>query len=132
MDAMLNNERALWAGALEAVKDAKAVNPVVLDLAGQCSWTDYMIIVTATSRMHLRGVSHKVLEALKEDDRLYPRNSKHSKDEDQWILMDCGSLVVQIMTAEAREYYDLESVWFQADVVYRETEETQSSSSSSS
>lgn len=122
MDAMLNNETPLWEGALEAVKEAKGINPVVLDLSGQCSWTDYMIIVTATSRMHLRGISQKVLEALKENESLYPRNSKHAKDEDQWILMDCGSLVVQIMTAEAREYYDLESVWFQAEALYREEE----------
>ena len=129
MDATLNNETSLWSPALEAVQEAKGLNPVVLDLSGQCSWTDYMIIVTATSRMHLRGISQKVLEGLKDDDRLYPRNSKHSKDEDQWILMDCGSLVVQIMTAEAREYYDLESVWFQAEVLYKE-EEAQSSSSS--
>jgi len=109
-----------WGKALEAVQDAKGLNAVVLDLEGQCSWTDYMIIVTATSRMHLRGIQQKVLEMLKDDENLILRNNKNTKNEDQWILMDCGSLVVQIMTAEAREYYDLEAVWFEAESLYRE------------
>lgn len=109
-----------WGKALDAVQDAKGLNSVVLDLEGQCSWTDYMIIVTATSRMHLRGIQQKVLEMLRDDDTLVLRNNKNSKNEDQWILMDCGALVVQIMTAEAREYYDLEAVWFEAESLFRD------------
>lgn len=114
-----------WGKALEAVQDAKGLSSVVLDLVGQCSWTDYMMIVTATSRMHLRGIQQKVLEMLKDEDNLQIRNNKNTKNEDQWILMDCGALVVQIMTAEAREYYDLETVWFESEAIFRdESEET--------
>ncbi|MDC7232670.1 MAG: ribosome silencing factor [Spirochaetales bacterium] len=132
MDDTLNSKKGYtyWGKVLEAVQDAKAQNPVVLDLEGHCSWTDYMIIVTATSRAHLRGVQQKVLEMLKENDDLVLRNNRNRKDEDQWILMDLGDLVIQIMTADAREYYDLESVWFEADSLYREEPEDHSSSSS--
>ncbi|WP_168203397.1 ribosome silencing factor [Oceanispirochaeta crateris] len=128
---MLNKKGSdIWSGALNAVQEAKGINPVVLDLVDHCSWTDYMIVVTATSRIHLRGIYQKVLDLLKEDKHLFVRNGKGTKDENQWILMDCGSLVIQIQTAEAREYYDLEGVWFKAERLF--TEEDYSSSSSSS
>ncbi|MDC7239754.1 MAG: ribosome silencing factor [Spirochaetales bacterium] len=122
MDDTLSNKKGFefWGRALEGAQEAKGQDVVVLDLAGQCSWTDYMLIVTATSRMHLKGIKQKVLELTKDDENVVLRNSKNSKDEDQWILMDMGDLVVQIMTAEAREYYDLEAVWFEADCLFRE------------
>ena len=28
-----------------------------------------------------------------------------------WVLMDFGSLVVHVFTAEARKFYDLERLW---------------------
>ena len=28
-----------------------------------------------------------------------------------WILVDCGDVVINIMRAEQREFYDLESLW---------------------
>ena len=122
MDDMLNSKKGFiyWGKALEAVQEAKGLNSVVLDLEGKCSWADYMIIVTATSRMHLRGIQMKVLDMLRDDENLVLRNNKNTKNEDQWILMDCGGLVIQIMTAEAREYYDLEAVWFESESLFRE------------
>ncbi|MDA3955330.1 ribosome silencing factor [Oceanispirochaeta sp.] len=128
---MLNKKGAdLWSSALSAVQEAKGLNPIVLDLVGHCSWTDYMIIVTATSRVHLRGIYQKVLDLLKADEHLFIRNSKGTKDENQWILMDCGSLVIQIMTAEAREYYDLEGIWFESELIFKEEDYSSISSSS--
>ncbi len=124
MDDTLSSKKGyeFWGKALEGVQEAKGQNAVVLDLAGQCSWTDYMIIVTATSRMHLKGIQQKVLELTKDDENVALRNGRNSRDEDQWILMDMGDLVVQVMTSEAREYYDLEAVWFESDCLFRAEE----------
>lgn len=125
MDDTLNSLKGYeyWGKALEAVQDAKGQSSVVLDLEGKCSWTDYMMIVTATSRMHLRGIQQKVLDMLHDEEKLQLRNNKNTKSEDQWILMDCGALVVQIMTADAREYYDLEGVWFESEAIFRDKAE---------
>jgi len=129
MEDMLNKKGAeIWHDVLEAAREAKGLNSVVLDLQGQCSWADYMMIVTATSRVHLRGIYQKILDSVKDNDLLLLRSGKGSRDEDQWLLMDFGPLVVQLFTEEAREYYDLEKIWFESDVLFREEGHSSSSS----
>jgi len=34
-----------------------------------------------------------------------------------WLLMDFGTVVVHILTAEAREFYDLDTLWEDAPEV---------------
>jgi len=129
MEDMLNKKGAeIWHDVLEAAREAKGLNSVVLDLQGQCSWADYMMIVTATSRVHLRGIYQKILDSVKDNDLLLLRSGKGRRDEDQWLLMDFGPLVVQLFTEEAREYYDLEKIWFESDVLFREEGHSSSSS----
>ena len=33
------------------------------------------------------------------------------EDDSEWILVDCGDVVVNIMQKDTREFYDLESLW---------------------
>jgi len=126
MEDMSNKEarnagvEILWQGPLEVVKDSKGLDPVVMDLRGQCSWADCMIVVTATSQTHMRGIYYRLKEYLQGRDDLAIRSHSGTKDENRWILVDCGDLVIHIMTGEAREYYDLEHIWFESDVVHRE------------
>jgi len=35
----------------------------------------------------------------------------------EWILVDCGDVIVNIMQQEAREFYDLESLWGEKTLV---------------
>jgi len=129
MEDMLNKKGTeIWNGVLEAAIEAKGLDPVVLDLQGHCSWTDYMLIVTATSRIHLRGIYQKILDSVKDNESLLLRSGKGSRDENQWLLMDFGSLVVQIFTEEARQYYDLEKIWFESEVLFKEENHSSSSS----
>ena len=36
---------------------------------------------------------------------------------DRWILMDYGDTIVHLMSSEAREFYDLEGLWADAEVL---------------
>ena len=31
--------------------------------------------------------------------------------DDDWVLVDAGDVIVHLMSSEAREFYDLESLW---------------------
>ena len=39
------------------------------------------------------------------------------QDDSEWILVDCGDVVVNIMQQETREFYDLESLWGEKTLV---------------
>jgi len=91
------------------LEDIKAVNPIAIDVTKISSLTDYMVIASGTSNRHIAAMSEHVLEDLKET------NISGIKIEgqggDDWVLVDAGDVVIHLMSADAREFYDLESLW---------------------
>ena len=55
-----------------------------------------------------------VRERMKEHGRM-PRGIEAPSS--RWVLMDYGGVVVHLMSPEAREFYDLEGLWADADVL---------------
>jgi ribosome-associated protein len=95
--------------AVEATRDKKALEIVVLDLRGLASFTDYFLICAGTSRRQIETIADEVREKLGKAKRKpthlegYPRGD--------WILMDYVDFVVHIFTPQSRAYYDLERLW---------------------
>ncbi len=94
---------------INSLEDIKAVNPIVIDVTRISSLTDFMVIASGTSNRHIAAMSEHVLEDLKEI------NISGIKIEgqggDDWVLVDAGDVVIHLMSADAREFYDLESLW---------------------
>ena len=92
-----------------SLEDIKAVNPIAIDVTRISSLTDFMVIASGTSNRHIAAMSEHVLEGLKET------NISGIKIEgqggDDWVLVDAGDVVIHLMSADAREFYDLESLW---------------------
>jgi ribosome-associated protein len=96
--------------------DHNGADVVVLDVAAQAGWTDRFVIATATSTAHLRGLARFVDEELAQLGLARLNRSSFSED-DEWLLIDLGSLVVHVMTVSARAFYELEKLWFQSPAV---------------
>lgn len=110
--------------------DRKGVATVVIDLRGVSSFTDFFVITTATSSTHLGGLHRRLIEVL-EREVLRPPVGRRHIDESGWVLIDTGPIVIHLMTADVREFYDLERLWYEGTVIYRDHEaEIQGSSSS--
>ena len=94
---------------INSLEDIKAVNPIAIDVTRISSLTDFMVIASGTSNRHIAAMSEHVLEDLKET------NISGIKIEgqggDDWVLVDVGDVVIHLMSADAREFYDLESLW---------------------
>lgn len=94
---------------INSLEDFKAVNPVAIDVTKISSLTDFMVIASGTSNRHIAAMSEHILEGLKET------NISGIKIEgqggDDWVLVDAGDVVIHLMSADAREFYDLESLW---------------------
>ena len=94
---------------INSLEDIKAVNPIAIDVTRISSLTDFMVIASGTSNRHIAAMSEHVLEDLKET------NISGIKIEgqggDDLVLVDAGDVVIHLMSADAREFYDLESLW---------------------
>lgn len=88
----------------------KVRDVVVMDLTPECSWTDCFVVGTVTSVAHLRGVVHQIWGLLNEL-QLEVSNRHKSPGDDGWELIDCGDIVIHLMSEELREFYNLEKLW---------------------
>ena len=94
---------------LNSLEDIKAVNPVAIDIKNISSLTDYMVIASGTSNRHLAAMSERVLQGLKENN--VSGISIEGQGGDEWLLVDAGDVIIHLMSSDAREFYDLESLW---------------------
>lgn len=94
---------------LDAVEDRKAVDPVLLDLRGKTLITDFFLVCTGTSNVHIRSIAERVLERTEEERLANPRVA--GLEVGEWVLLDFGDVVLHVMNAEARERYKLEQFW---------------------
>ena len=94
---------------LQILDEIKAVDPVILDIGSLSEFADTMIVATGTSSRHVKSMHDVLISSVKElEISLVGVEGKDSKD---WILIDFGDLVVHLMRAETREFYDLEKFW---------------------
>jgi ribosome-associated protein len=114
-DTAQNSERTALALA-KVLADHSGTDVVVLDVAAQAGWTDCFVIATATSSAHLRGLARFVDEELAKLGLARLNRSSFSED-DEWLLIDLGIVVVHVMTEHARDFYELEKLWFQSPAV---------------
>ena len=88
----------------------KAEDVVVLDLRGLSDITDAFVVGTAAGGAHhARAISEAVWD---EFARLSTwKGRREGSDASGWLLLDCGDVVVHIMSPKLREYYALEDLW---------------------
>ncbi|MBX6421159.1 MAG: ribosome silencing factor [Sinobacteraceae bacterium] len=97
---------ALAVAALEALK---AIDVRVLDVHRLTPLTDYMVICTGTSSRHVKSMADKVLEQARQHGT--PARGVEGLSEGEWVLVDLGAVVVHVMQAQARAFYQLEKLW---------------------
>lgn len=92
-----------------ALEDVKALDILPIDVRDKQSITDYMVIATGTSNRQISAMLSKVREKVKEHG-VKPIGEEGKGDSD-WVLLDLDDVIVHMMTASARQFYDLERLW---------------------
>lgn len=106
--------------AVEYALDRKAIDVTVLDLRALSSATDFFVIATGRSDIHVRAVADHVIDSGKRDGN----RPEHIEglDEGRWVLVDYIDHVVHIFHPAVREFYRLEVLWGDApSAVFRES-----------
>ena len=98
-----------------ALDDLKAQNILGLDIREISGFADWFIIATASSSRNAKAISNKLIESLKLQEQHLV--GIEGQDDSEWILVDCGDVIVNIMQQDTREFYDLESLWGEKTLV---------------
>lgn len=105
---------------LTSLSSIKSENQVVIPLQGKSSLVDYMVVVSGTSDRHVRAISDKLVSDLK--DNGHGNFIPELGEDDAWVLLDLGEIIVHIFKQETRELYALEKMWSVSDTNFvRET-----------
>lgn len=106
---------AVLSQVVDALLDRKAVEPVVLDLRGISTATDYFVIVSGTSDAHVRGMAEYVVGVLAPSG-IEPHHVE-GLVQGRWVLLDYVDFVVHVFHPDLRAFYQLERLWGDAPVV---------------
>ena len=94
---------------MEFLTDHKCENVSLIELK-YSSIADCFILGTVNSIGHLRGVVHQLWGELV-DLGLEVNNRHKTPGEDGWQLIDCGNIVIHLMSEEMREFYSIEELY---------------------
>ena len=100
---------------IHALDQKKAEHLRVLDVGEISSITDFFIIATGTSNPHLKALSETILEALKDLDM--DAVASGVGDQSGWVVVDAYDFMVHLFTAEMREYFNLEGLWKDGNLI---------------
>jgi ribosome-associated protein len=108
--------------AARVALDSKATNVVVLDLTPVTDVTDFFVIASGTSDTHVRSVAQHVIDELKKDGHAV--NHVEGLSQGRWVLLDYVDFVVHVFHPTLRQFYQLERLWGDADVVPVDQQQT--------
>ncbi|MGA7877488.1 MAG: ribosome silencing factor [Desulfoferrobacter sp.] len=115
-------ERAILCA--EEVIEHKAQDLVVLDVSRLSSFADYFVICSGRSSRQVQGIADNLAAKLRKQG-IRAAGVEGSR-EGHWVLMDYGDVIVHIFYEPVRLFYDLESLWSEAERLNLEQQNTNS------
>ena len=93
----------------QALEDMKAIDAVIIDVRELSSVSDSIIICSGRSDRHVKSIAKAIVEMSKKHGAqpLSVEGMTHG----EWVLVDLADVVVHVMKADIRTFYDLESLW---------------------
>lgn len=94
--------------------EKKAERVTVFDLKGLTSVTDYFVVATATSDLHVKAVADHIQSTLDEQGMRAHHVEGYSGL--TWVLLDYVDVVAHVFQPTQRDFYDLERLWGDAQI----------------
>jgi len=94
---------------VDALEDVKAQDLVVFDTEHLSSLFERVIVASGTSNRQTKALAASVRDKVRDAGFGKPRIE--GEDNGEWIIVDCGAVVVHVMQPTIRSYYNLEEIW---------------------
>ena len=109
--------------AAETLDSKEAEDIIIFDIAEKSSIADYLILATGLNERSVGALIDEVEDRLAQEGLLV--KSIEGKKESGWILMDYGDIIVNVLTAEKRDRYNIEKVWADCNTLSWEVKENE-------
>jgi len=93
----------------DTLEDMKAVDVQVIDVRQKTSITDFFIVASGTSDRHVKACAESV--AFKAKQAGQTPLGQEGFTEGEWALIDLNGVVVHVMQARVRDFYQIERLW---------------------
>lgn len=100
----------------KAAFDKMAEHPVLVNVSARLAIAESFFIASASSQRQVRAIAEEILDRVACDLALHPDHIE-GRTGNTWILLDYGELVVHIMLDAERDFYRLETLWSDAEVI---------------
>ena len=103
--------------AVKAADSKKGKDIQVIGIRELSVLADYFVLVTGDSSTQIKALADEIEFKLKEAG-VEPHHieGKHSG----WICLDCSTVVVHVFHKEQRQYFQLEHLWEDGDIINTE------------
>jgi ribosome-associated protein len=93
----------------------KGFDVKILDISQLTTMTDYFVICSADSDTQVKAIADEVDKKLRDESiRCWHTEGYKSLS---WVLLDYVDVVVHVFKKEAREFYNLEKLWGDANII---------------
>jgi len=106
-----NAPQSLKDAILHVLDENKAEEIESIDLNGQSSLADYMIVASGTSSRQVAALAGKLEEKLPQYGFEVIRIEGLPTAD--WVVVDCGDAIVHLFRPEVRDFYNIEKMWRQ-------------------
>jgi len=109
---MTNLEKAQ--AIIKVLDEKKAENIMLIKTEDKTIIADYFVIATGTSTTHVKSLCDEVEFRLGEKNIIALHIEGRSTG---WILLDFNDVLLHVFTKDQREFYDIERLWSDAEVI---------------
>lgn len=111
VSTMSNGDKAdeLYTLVMQQLDDDQAAEIVSIPLEGKSSVADHMVVASGRSSRQVASMAQKLAEKVKQAG-FGPVRIEGLPQAD-WVLIDCGDVVVHLFRPEVRSFYNLERMW---------------------
>ena len=100
---------------VKSLDNKKGQDIKLLKTGGITVLADYFVICSATSSPHIKALADEVDKNLSEAGE--PPIRREGYRSGSWVLLDFGCVIVHLFQEEARQFYNLERLWNDAESI---------------
>jgi ribosome-associated protein len=99
----------------QTIYNKKGSNIIAIDIREISSLTDYLLIAEGAVDRHVQALGKAIVDKAQELNlKIFHLNGDEMGD---WIVIDCGEMMIHLFLPDMRDKYRLEQVWKKGKIV---------------